>query len=102
MPKPAAATSESAQPAKVAVQLANNYKPVVLEPPEREQYSVALPEGITAFDLDVIRLTAQLVARNGKGFLTGLTAREHSNSQARARDSRHLRRSKSYSLVIAV
>jgi hypothetical protein len=33
--------------------------------------------------LDVIKLTAQFVARNGKSFLTGLTSREHMNPQAR-------------------
>ena len=40
---------------------------------------VATPEGLTAFDLDNIRLTAQFVARNGKAFLTGLAAKEHGN-----------------------
>jgi hypothetical protein len=33
--------------------------------------------------LDVIKLTAQFVARNGKSFLTGLTSREHLNPQVR-------------------
>lgn len=51
----------------------------------QEQYTIALPEGIAAFDLDVIKLTAQFVARNGKSFLTGLTSREHMNPQVRAR-----------------
>jgi splicing factor 3A subunit 1 len=32
-------------------------------------------------DLDVIKLTAQFVARNGKSFLTGLASREHANPQ---------------------
>ena len=49
----------------------------------QEQYTIALPDGISAFDLDVIKLTAQFVARNGKSFLTGLTSREHLNPQAR-------------------
>ncbi|KAI9156513.1 hypothetical protein LWI28_007872 [Acer negundo] len=44
----------------------------VLEPPEAEQYTVRLPEGITGEELDIIKLTAQLVARNGKSFLTVL------------------------------
>jgi hypothetical protein len=102
-------------PTKVAVQTATNFKPVVLEAPEKvcaclppaafladesydkfgtkvcavriisfqEQYTVALPDGVSAFDLDVIKLTAQFVARNGKSFLTGLTSREHMNPQAR-------------------
>ncbi|XP_031494405.1 probable splicing factor 3A subunit 1 [Nymphaea colorata] len=53
----------------------------VLEPPEAEQYTVRLPEGITAEELDIIKLTAQFVARNGKPFLTGLTSREINNPQ---------------------
>lgn len=37
------------------------------------------PEGLTALDLDTVRLTAQFVARNGKAFLTGLATREAGN-----------------------
>ncbi|OWM63132.1 probable splicing factor 3A subunit 1 [Punica granatum] len=55
--------------------------PKVLEPPESEQYTVRLPEGITGEELDIIKLTAQFVARNGKSFLTGLTSREINNPQ---------------------
>lgn len=59
------------------------FRPVkkVLEPPEAEQYTVRLPEGITGEELDIIKLTAQFVARNGKSFLTGLTSREINNPQ---------------------
>lgn len=59
------------------------FKPVrkVLDPPEAEQYTVRLPEGITGEELDIIKLTAQFVARNGKSFLTGLTSREINNPQ---------------------
>jgi hypothetical protein len=32
---------------------------------------VHVPEGLTALDLDLIKLTAQFVARNGAAFLTG-------------------------------
>ena len=90
------------------MQLPTHLKPVILEAPEKvrhaalarcclscpsdasllsraqEQYTIPLPDGIAAFDLDVIKLTAQFVARNGKSFLTGLTSREHMNPQARA------------------
>ncbi|KAG5245372.1 splicing factor [Salix suchowensis] len=55
--------------------------PKVLEPPEAEQYTVRLPEGITGEELDIIKLTAQFVARNGQAFLTGLTNREMNNPQ---------------------
>ncbi|KAI7991060.1 putative splicing factor 3A subunit 1 [Camellia lanceoleosa] len=59
------------------------FRPVckVLEPPEAEQYTVRLPEGITGEELDIIKLTAQFVARNRKSFLTGLTSREINNPQ---------------------
>ncbi|XAR53547.1 hypothetical protein NMG60_11022147 [Bertholletia excelsa] len=62
---------------------AAQFRPVrkVLEPPEVEQYTVRLPEGITGEELDIIKLTAQFVARNGKSFLTGLTSREINNPQ---------------------
>ncbi len=42
---------------------------------------VHVPEGLTAVDLDIIKLTAQFVARNGKAFLVGLSSREHTNPQ---------------------
>ncbi|KAG9154027.1 hypothetical protein Leryth_000534 [Lithospermum erythrorhizon] len=59
------------------------FRPVrkVLEPPEAEQYTVRIPEGITGEELDIIKLTAQFVARNGKPFLSGLTSREMNNPQ---------------------
>ena len=40
---------------------------------------VPTPEGLTASDLDNIRLTAQFVARNGKAFLSGLATKEAGN-----------------------
>ncbi|WJX79080.1 hypothetical protein P8452_62234 [Trifolium repens] len=53
----------------------------VLDPPEAEQYTVRLPEGITGEEVDIIKLTAQFVAPNGKSFLTELTSREINNPQ---------------------
>ncbi|KAK6919634.1 SWAP/Surp [Dillenia turbinata] len=75
---PADGNEEAAKPDVVS-----QFKPVkkVLEPPEAEQYTVRLPEGITGEELDIIKLTAQFVARNGKSFLTGLTSREINNPQ---------------------
>ena len=49
--------------------------------PEKAFYTVDVPEGMSSMDLEVIKLTAQFVARNGKGFLTGLASREHANPQ---------------------
>ena len=50
-------------------------------PPKAELYTVRLPEGITGEELDIIKLTAQFVARNGKNFLTSLAQRESNNVQ---------------------
>ncbi|GAB2281760.1 hypothetical protein Dimus_016328 [Dionaea muscipula] len=78
--------SAAAEDGSVAVDKpdpAAQFRPVrkILEPPEAEQYTVRLPEGITGEELDIIKLTAQFVARNGKSFLTGLTSREMNNPQ---------------------
>ena len=48
-------------------------------PPEYE--FLADPPSISAFDLDVVKLTAQFVARNGRQFLTSLMNREQRNFQ---------------------
>eukprot|EP00923_Selenidium_pygospionis_P002326 GHVN01003584.1.p1 GENE.GHVN01003584.1~~GHVN01003584.1.p1 ORF type:complete len:587 (+),score=130.50 GHVN01003584.1:97-1857(+) len=51
-----------------------------LKPPEADIYTVPHPY-IAAVDMDVIKLTAQFVARNGQKFLVGLTQRERNNPQ---------------------
>ncbi|KAK6153903.1 hypothetical protein DH2020_013542 [Rehmannia glutinosa] len=78
-----AAPSADASDASAKPDPSAQFRPVrkVLEPPEAEQYTVRLPEGITGEELDIIKLTAQFVARNGKSFLTGLTSRESTNPQ---------------------
>ncbi|XP_075486666.1 putative splicing factor 3A subunit 1 [Primulina tabacum] len=84
VPEPgAAAPAADSSDALTKPDPAAQFRPVrkVLEPPEAEQYTVRLPEGITGEELDIIKLTAQFVARNGKSFLTGLTSRESSNPQ---------------------
>jgi len=48
-------------------------------PPEFE--FVADPPSISALDLDIVKLTAQFVARNGRSFLTNLMNREQRNFQ---------------------
>lgn len=53
----------------------------ILHPPEPEKYTVRLPEGITAEEVDIIKLTAQFVARNGPDFLSKLNTREGNNPQ---------------------
>ncbi len=51
-----------------------------LEPP-KSNFTVVRPLGAAPLDLDVIQLTAQFVARNGRSFLTGIASREAKNPQ---------------------
>ena len=53
----------------------------VLETPAGEEYTVRAPDGLAPLDLDVVRLTAQFVARNGQAFLQGVASREYNNPQ---------------------
>lgn len=50
-----------------------------LEKPDPEKYTVHVPEGLSAMDIDVIKLTSQFVARNGRSFLQDLSAKETKN-----------------------
>ncbi|KAF2358106.1 Splicing factor 3A subunit 1 [Trinorchestia longiramus] len=50
------------------------------EPPPEFEF-IADPPSIASYDLDVVRLTAQFVARNGRQFLTTLMNREQRNPQ---------------------
>lgn len=75
----ATAAASAAAAAAAAAPAAVTTRP--LEKPEDEKYTVHVPEGLTGLDLDVIKLTAQFVARNGASFLTGLTTREANNPQ---------------------
>ncbi|KAL6567172.1 hypothetical protein OROGR_000840 [Orobanche gracilis] len=76
-------TAANANDASTKPDPSAQFRPVhkVLEPPEAEQYTVRLPDGITGEELDIVMLTAQFVARNGKSFLTGLTSRESTSPQ---------------------
>lgn len=51
-----------------------------VEPP-RTNYTVPKPQGANPLDVEVIQLTAQFVARNGRSFLTGIANREARNPQ---------------------
>ncbi|KAG8194724.1 hypothetical protein JTE90_026374 [Oedothorax gibbosus] len=55
-------------------------KIVPKEPPPDFEFIVD-PPSISAFDLDIVKLTAQFVARNGRQFLTNLMNREQRNYQ---------------------
>ncbi|XP_065683592.1 splicing factor 3A subunit 1 isoform X1 [Hydra vulgaris] len=50
------------------------------DPPPNYEFMID-PPTISAIDLDIVKLTAQFVAKNGKGFLTNLMTREQRNYQ---------------------
>ncbi|XP_058945289.1 splicing factor 3A subunit 1-like [Pocillopora verrucosa] len=54
--------------------------PVPKEPPPEFEF-MADPPSISALDLNIVKLTAQFVARNGRQFLTNLMNREQRNYQ---------------------
>ncbi|CAG9818041.1 unnamed protein product, partial [Phaedon cochleariae] len=56
-------------------------QPFVPKEPPPEFEFIADPPSISALDLDIVKLTAQFVARNGRAFLTQLMNREQRNFQ---------------------
>jgi splicing factor 3A subunit 1 len=76
-----AAEAVSALPTKktVAEREAKPAKP--LKAPEPEQWIIDIPDMLSALDLEVVKLAAQFVARNGKHFYLGLLNREQRNPQ---------------------
>ncbi|XP_063926123.1 splicing factor 3A subunit 1 [Zophobas morio] len=56
-------------------------QPFVPKDPPSEFEFIADPPSISALDLDIVKLTAQFVARNGRQFLTQLMNREQRNFQ---------------------
>merc|ERR1740138_583563 len=63
-----------------ALTMGGEKKKKVAKPPAPDQYTVSHPY-IAPMDMDIIKLTAQFVARNGQKFLIGLTQRESRNPQ---------------------
>lgn len=51
------------------------------EAPHEFEFSLGHPSGITALDLDIIKLAAQYTAVNGREFLAGLAQKEQRNPQ---------------------
>ena len=70
----------SAKPATLAAAAAKA-EPIVLKDPPPEYEFIADPPSISAYDLDVVKLTAQFVARNGRQFLTNLMVRRNKSLQ---------------------
>merc|ERR1719289_315402 len=78
----AAASAAGTAAAKTTLAAAaSKAEPVVLKDPPSEFEFIADPPSISAYELDVVKLTAQFVARNGRQFLTNLMNREQRNFQ---------------------
>lgn len=71
--------SQQLLPQKVQAQVI--HETVIPKEPPPEFEFIADPPSISAFDLDVVKLTAQFVARNGRQFLTQLMQKEQRNYQ---------------------
>ena len=64
----------------------------VQAPPTREQYTIHAPDGISTADLELMKVAAQFVARNGKAFMMSLASKEEANAKfgfLRAQNSLH-------------
>jgi splicing factor 3A subunit 1 len=62
-------------------QVQKEQEPLPPKDPPADFEFLADPPSISAFDLDVVKLTAQFVARNGRQFLTNLMNKEQRNYQ---------------------
>jgi len=61
--------------------MAAKAKAVPKEPPPPDQFVVEHPRHVSSLETDMVKLTAQFVAKNGRQFLTGLQNRESRNPQ---------------------
>ncbi|KAI0990357.1 hypothetical protein GJ496_000106 [Pomphorhynchus laevis] len=68
-------------PQKVQEQVLKAQAPVIPTEPPKDYEFLIDPPSISQFDLDLLKLSAQFVARNGRKFLTGLMNREYRNPQ---------------------
>uniref|UniRef100_A0A5F8G2M6 SURP motif domain-containing protein n=1 Tax=Monodelphis domestica TaxID=13616 RepID=A0A5F8G2M6_MONDO len=71
--------SQQQLPQKVQVQVIQ--ETIIPRKPPPEFEFIANPPSISAFDLDVVKLTAQFVARSGRQFLIQLMQKEQKNYQ---------------------
>ena len=84
----AAAPAADAAAADATISAGATAKPLAAKPsgitpvePPKPVYTVSRPIGANPLDLEVIMLTAQYVAANGRSFLTGIASREARNPQ---------------------
>eukprot|EP01012_Entosiphon_sulcatum_P010221 TRINITY_DN15930_c0_g1_i1.p1 TRINITY_DN15930_c0_g1~~TRINITY_DN15930_c0_g1_i1.p1 ORF type:complete len:313 (+),score=70.00 TRINITY_DN15930_c0_g1_i1:23-940(+) len=80
-PEPAPREATPASEMGDSFQTKEKQRPIPKENPCAPIYSVPIPDDIGPLDLDIIKLTAQYVARNGQSFLSNITGREHRNVQ---------------------
>ncbi|XP_026676150.1 splicing factor 3A subunit 1 [Diaphorina citri] len=82
-PAPAqkALTTATQQKQQELLKQVTTEQPFVPKDPPKEFEFIADPPSISALDLDIVKLTAQFVARNGRGFLTSLMQKEQRNYQ---------------------
>lgn len=73
-------TSAAQQKQQELLKQATETQFVPKEPPAEFEF-IADPPSISSLDLDIVKLTAQFVARNGRQFLTNLMNREQRNFQ---------------------
>eukprot|EP00741_Cyanophora_paradoxa_P022730 tig00021501_g21952.t1 len=78
-PPPAPADSQPAPAASVAAKSTVEKKAPPKEPPPPDQFICSHPDSLSGVEVDVIKLSAQYVARNGRTFLQNLITREHKN-----------------------
>jgi splicing factor 3A subunit 1 len=79
--KTAAVLIDEAKKKKQSELLKQVELPFVPRDPPGDYEFVADPPSISAIDLDIVKLTAQFVARNGRQFLSSLMTREQRNYQ---------------------
>ncbi|XP_033638833.1 splicing factor 3A subunit 1-like isoform X2 [Asterias rubens] len=77
--EPLAAPVITKIPSLVSKSVTQALESLILKEAPQEPEFVADPPTINAFELDIVKLTAQFVARNGRQFLTSLMNREQRN-----------------------
>lgn len=78
---PTTAVPTSKVPSKVSSGISRFLEPIIIKDPPGEYEFMIEPPSISAQELDIVKLTAQFVARNGRPFLTSLMSKEARNSQ---------------------
>ncbi|UJR14059.1 hypothetical protein I4U23_001056 [Adineta vaga] len=80
-PTPSMQPATTKVPTKVQSEISKFLEPIIIKDPPSEYEFMIEPPSISAIELDIVRLTAQFVARNGRQFLTSLMSKEARNPQ---------------------